>query len=98
MKKHRKYHMRLICYTLVLVGIAGLIAFSCFNTWQKIYENRRLKEELEQKYSNLVDKEETLSGEVVKLQDPEYAAKYAREKYLYSKDGELIIDMSQLQE
>ena len=27
----------------------------------------------------------------MKLQDPEYVAKYAREKYLYSKDGELII-------
>ena len=96
MKKHKKYRLRIFCYILVLVGIGGLIAFSCFNTWQKIYENRRLKAELEQKYSNLVDKKETLSGEVVKLQDPEYAAKYAREKYLYTKDGELIIDMSKL--
>lgn len=96
MKKHKKYRMRLFCYFLVLIGISALIAFSCFNTWQKIYENRKLKVELEQKYSNLIDKEESLSGEVVKLQDPEYAAKYAREKYLYTKDGELIIDMSQM--
>lgn len=98
MKKQKKYRLRLFCYILVLVGISGLIAFSCFNTWQKIYANRKLKSELEQKYSNLVDKEESLSGEVVKLQDPEYAAKYAREKYLYTKDGELIIDMSQLKD
>lgn len=98
MKKQKKYRLRLLCYILVLVGISGLIAFSCFNTWQKIYENRKLKDELEQKYSNLIDKEETLSGEVVKLQDPEYVAKYAREKYRYSKDGELIIDMSQLKD
>lgn len=98
MKRHKKYRMRLVCYLLILVGITGLIAFSCFNTWQKIYDNRKLKAELEEKYTNLVDKEETLSGEVVKLQDPEYAAKYAREKYLYTKDGELIIDMSQLKD
>ena len=26
-----------------------------------------------------------------KLQDPDYVARYAREKYLYSKDGEIII-------
>lgn len=98
MKRHKKYRVRLVCYLLILVGIMGLIAFSCYNTWQKIYDNRKLKAELEEKYTNLVDKEESLSGEVVKLQDPEYAAKYAREKYLYTKDGELIIDMSQLKD
>ena len=39
-----------------------------------------------------------LSDDVVKLQDSEYAAKYAREKYLYTKDGELIIDLSKNKE
>ena len=29
--------------------------------------------------------------DVDKLQDPDYIARYAREKYLYSKDGEFII-------
>ena len=28
-----------------------------------------------------------LKVEVEKLQDPDYVARYAREKYLYSKDG-----------
>ena len=41
-----------------------------------------------------MDKEDELSDEVNKLQDPEYVAKYAREKYLYTKDGEIIIDVS----
>ena len=39
----------------------------------------------------LKDKEEELKGTVTKLQDPDYIEKYAREKYLYSKDGEIII-------
>ena len=34
---------------------------------------------------------QVLETDVKKLQDPDYVAKYAREKYLYSKDGELII-------
>ena len=51
-----------------------------------------LKEEYdEEKYASLVSEEELLEKEVNKLQDPEYIAKYAREKYLYSKDGEYII-------
>lgn len=90
----KKYRMRLLIYALMLVGIIGLLSFSCVNTWKQIYNNIKTKEELEQKYSDLIDNEETLSGEVVKLQDPEYVAKYAREKYLYTKEGEFIIDMS----
>ena len=39
----------------------------------------------------LKDKEDELNNTVTKLQDPDYVARYAREKYLYSKDGEIII-------
>ena len=46
----------------------------------------------------MLESEESLEGEVVKLQDPEYVAKYAREKYLFTKDGELIIDMGSVKE
>lgn len=90
----KKYRLRLLVYVTLIVIIMGVIAGSCFSTWQKIYENKKTKEHLEEQYNNLVEKEETLEGEVVKLQDPEYVAKYAREKFLYSKDGELIIDLS----
>lgn len=48
---------------------------------------------LQEKMSNLADKEEYLKVEVEKLNDPVYIAKYAREKYLYSKDGEFTIKM-----
>ena len=43
------------------------------------------------KLTHLKDKEEELKGQVNKLQGPDYIARYAREKYLYSKDGEIII-------
>ena len=49
------------------------------------------KRKLEEKYEKLLSDKDILEEDVVKLQDPEYVAKYAREKYLYSKDGELII-------
>lgn len=94
----KKYRMRLLIYSLILFGIIGLLSFSCFNTWKQIYNNKRTTEELEKKYSDLLESEETLEGEVVKLQDPEYVAKYAREKYLFTKEGELIIDLSALEE
>ena len=54
-------------------------------------KNKKEKKDLETKYSKLLSDKEVLETDVKKLQDPDYVAKYAREKYLYSKDGELII-------
>ena len=39
----------------------------------------------------LKEKEDELKVDASKLQDPDYIARYAREKYSYSKDGEIIL-------
>ena len=62
----------------------------------QIYKNKLEAQELEKQYAELVEKEENLENEVIKLQDPEYVAKYARERFLYTKEGEIVIDMSSL--
>lgn len=44
--------------------------------------------------NNLIDlqfEEKELKNEIEKLKDPEYLARYAREHFFYSKDGEYII-------
>lgn len=94
----KKYRLRLLIYLGLLVSIGAILSLSCFSTWKQIVANRKTKEELKNKYSELLESEESLEGEVVKLQDPEYVAKYAREKYLFTKDGELIIDMGKSEE
>lgn len=43
------------------------------------------------KLISLKDEQEILNSDIKKLEDPDYVARYAREKYMYSKDGELII-------
>jgi len=94
----KKYRLRLLIYLGLLVSIGAILSLSCFSTWKQIVANRKTKEELTSKYSELLENEESLEGEVVKLHDPEYVAKYAREKYLFTKDGELIIDMGKSEE
>ena len=49
------------------------------------------KEKLNDQLTSLKEKETELSTDVLKLQDPEYIARYLREKYYYSKEGEYII-------
>lgn len=90
----RKYRLKPISYVLILIGVVVALVFTCYNDLKVIYKNKHtVIPNLEKKYNNLLESEETLEGKVVKLQDPEYVAKYAREKYLFTKDGEYIIDL-----
>ena len=43
----------------------------------------------------LDEHKDELNGQVSKLQDPDYVARYAREKFLYSMDDEIIIRVNQ---
>ena len=78
---------------LVIICLCVMIysGYVTFISWGKIIDKYQEKKELEEKYATLIEEEELLEKEVNKLQDPEYIAKYAREKYLYSADGEYII-------
>ncbi len=46
---------------------------------------------LQESYEDLLDTEEALKAEVQKLQDPDYVERYAKEKFLYTKEDEIII-------
>ena len=46
---------------------------------------------LDEEYSLLLDEEAKIEADIKRLQDPEYIARYVREKYLYSKEGEIIL-------
>lgn len=93
-----RFRFRILIYFGLFVSIAAVLSLSCFGPLRQIINNKKEKEELTRKYNDLLENEENLEGEVVKLQDPEYVAKYAREKYLFTKEGELIIDMSSVGE
>ena len=78
----------IILYFLFTVGIYSyrLINLSI--------EEKQLKEKL----VSLQAEEESLKIEIQKLKDPDYLARYARENYLYSKDGEYIIKLEEQEE
>lgn len=61
----------------------------------KIIELNEEKKTLEKNYISLKTEEKELRNEIEKLQDSDYIARYARENYSYSKDGEYIIKLSE---
>lgn len=91
MKRTKKEKRRLKIYLLAIVGLLSFFGYKMHYYWPKIFSNYQEKKELEQQYATLLEEEETLSGDIIKLQDPDYIARFAREKYLYSKNGEIII-------
>ena len=54
-----------------------------------------LERELQDKIVDLEKEKEVLETDILKLKDPDYIAKYVREKYFYSKDGELILKIDE---
>ncbi len=73
------------------IAIIVVMTFTIGRYWIEIFEKYQEKKSLEKKLVDLKEEEERLRVDADKLQDPDYIARYAREKYLYSKDGEYII-------
>lgn len=90
-KASKKDQRRLFVLTLLFIPLLIFFISNMFSFWSTIYKNIKTKKELELVYTSKLEEEESLKSEITKLKDPEYVAKYAREKYLYSKNGELII-------
>ena len=78
--------------TISLIAIV-YFAFSLIYNVYTIYDLSMQKKRLENLYVQLQDKAETLKIDIEKLNDDRYLANYAREHYLYSKDGEYIIQI-----
>lgn len=88
MKKKVK---RLLVFGLFSVFVICFVFISVSNVINQIVAKYQEADELEKKIASLTLEEEELNSEINRLQDKDYLARYAREKYFYSKNGELII-------
>ncbi|MBR6690819.1 MAG: septum formation initiator family protein [Bacilli bacterium] len=88
---------------LTIFGTISLIAivyfgFSLLYNIYTIYDLTSEKKNLENLYVELQEEAESLKIDIEKLNDQDYLANYAREHYLYSKDGEYIIQIDDIEE
>ena len=92
-KKKLRPRKRAIFFALGSVFVIVAVTFSIGKYWVEIFEKYQEKQELELELTALKEKEEQLQVDAKKLQNPDYVARYAREKYLYSKEGEYILQI-----
>ena len=90
-KRTKKDKRRVLLGLLVISIMLSYLSVFVYNYWNQILTNEKEKTKLMNEYEALLKAEDELNSEITKMQDPEYIAKYAREKYGYSKNDEVII-------
>ena len=88
MKKNAK---RILIFGFFSLSIIMFVFITIYKIINQINDKYKEAQKLEEKMADLNEQESNLNNEIKKLQDSDYLARYAREKYFYSKDGELII-------
>ena len=89
--KRKKAKRRLLFLGLFSLFVIFVTTFTIGKYWIEIFDKYQEKKMLDEELIYLKEKEEELKVDVNKLKDPDYIARYAREKYLYSKEGEYIL-------
>lgn len=90
-QKAKKSVLRFLVFGVACLAVCITITLTISKLWSEIYLKYNEKKELEEKIVSLKEEEKDLEINVEKMKDPEYVARYLREKYFYSKDGEYII-------
>lgn len=89
---------RLVVFGPISIILIIYFAFTLSYYIYTLYDLNNQKHNLEEKYKLLQKDAEDLQIEINKLSDPEYLARYAREKYSYSKKGEYILKINEAKE
>lgn len=94
LKKTKKEKKRLFVISSIIVLLIISLVTSVAGEWTKVMENKSKITSLTKEYNELLSEEERLVSDVTKFQDEEYLLRYAKEKFMYSENGELIIRMN----
>lgn len=97
-KVSRNVKRRMTIIAPISFGIFVVTIFTILSYAYRINNLRIMKIELEDKLVALKNDADLMSDEIEKLKDPEYIAKFARENYLYTKDGEYVLKIEEKEE
>lgn len=93
MRTSRKEKKRLLLISFSIIVLLVALIITVYKDFQLIVSGRKKEIELSKKYEELIEEQERLDAEIVKLQDDKYLARYAKEKFMLSKEGDTIIQM-----
>ena len=92
-KKRRKLRVKRVrsfLFSLALCLISVGLIYALINTGLRVWNTKQELAQLEATRDALLEEKEELEEEVELLSDDDYIIRYARENYIFSKDGEEI--------
>ena len=72
-------------------AIIGTLGYTFFHDLKRINDMDIEMDNLKEDKIRLLEREAAIQADIKRLSDPVYVARYAREKYFYSKEGEIIL-------
>lgn len=90
-KKASKSKIRIFFAFILFSVVTGALGYNLFTNVIGINKMLQEKKELKNQLVDLKEEKKILETDILKLEDPDYIAKYVREKYFYSKEGEVIL-------
>ena len=91
-KKNRFMGMILI----LVIFLFTLPAYNLVQSYQTLLDKRQKLEDMKKEYRDLSKESKDVQSLEKKLADKDFAAKYIRAKYYYSKEGEYIYTIPEL--
>ncbi len=95
MSKRRKYAARaqgrMFIIFLFFLSIITTLTLTFISNLKQINDIKVEEKNLKLEKQELLDKQAALEADIEKLSDVDYIARYAREKYFYSRPGEIIL-------
>ncbi|MGL4374394.1 MAG: FtsB family cell division protein [Turicibacter sp.] len=93
LSKKQRFFRRALTLTAI-VGIFVLLGYTSYSDrLEKLKEDEKQLAKYEQEYASLVAQEEYYRAEISKLENEDYIARLAREKYFKSEEGEIIFKL-----
>ena len=97
LEEERRKKNRLMGWVLILVILLFILpTYNLVQSYQTLLERREKLVELQKKYDELSKEKDYQANLAKRLKDDDYAAKYARSKYFYAKEGETIYNIPDL--
>ena len=97
LEEERRKKNRFMGWVLILVMLLFILpTYNLVQSYQTLLERRQKLVELKEKYDELSKEKEYQENLSKRLKDDDYAAKYARAKYFYAKEGETIYNIPDL--
>lgn len=94
-KKRKKYNVttkgRMFVIFLFFCFVIATLGYTLILNMKQINDMNKELKFLENKKDLLLEEEKVLESDIKRLSDSLYVARYAREKFFYSKEGELIL-------